>query len=146
MLSNAQVLISSRILLQEVVRKIRHLFSIDGDDFVLIVEKFHVACSPATIGSPKNEEDEFAIAVDVELNVIFLESLGDGSLYVMSSILPSPSIVSYLHLPNATVRLRVEVHECTALTMHNEVAFRLACLGDFDELLNGSCATPGWTC
>ena len=49
-----------------------------------------------------------------------------------------------LHLADGATRLRVEIHACTAFTVHNEVAAGLPFLGHLDEVVDGLALAPSY--
>ena len=89
MLRNAQILVAAWILVKKVVREVWYFATVDGHDFVFVVEELNVLCAPAAIGGAQGEKDEFAVAVDVEFDVVFFEALRDGSLIAVTQVLKS---------------------------------------------------------
>jgi hypothetical protein len=51
MLSDTQILVTARILVEKVVREIRHFSTVDGNEFIFVVEELDVFGAPAAVGS-----------------------------------------------------------------------------------------------
>ncbi len=113
--------------------------AIHADDFVLFVEKLYVLRLPfptrGDVGGGGGvargfgaEEYEAAVAFHVVGEGVRNEALCDGGF----------------HLADGARRGRVEVDERTVLAVHDEVAGGASALGDFDKVVDGETAGPGW--
>jgi hypothetical protein len=124
-LRHAQVLISLRVFIQLLLREIRHILAVDGNNLVLLVEQLDVLGLPLAV-LKLAEEDEAAIALDVDGDALHGEALGDGRL----------------HLADAALLGEVDVGEGAVFAVHDEVAVSTAFDADFDEVFDREAAGP----
>lgn len=124
-LSSTEVLVSLSILVQLLLWDMWYGLSIHWDHLVLFVEELHKLSLPLTI-LDLDEEDEPAIAFDVDGNALEKESLRDCGL----------------HLPNTSLLGEIDVGKGAVLTVHNEVAVGSAFDGNLNEFFDGQTTRP----
>lgn len=132
-LRHGEILISLSVLLELLRHKdaLGHGLAVDGDGLVLFVEQLDVLGLPLVGGWVEEaEEDEAAVALDVDGHALDGEALCDGRL----------------HLAHATLRGQVDVRERAVLAVHDEIAVGSPLDADFNKLLDreasGPCCSP----
>lgn len=125
-LRHSQILVSLGVFIQFRLGEVRHIAAVDGDDAVLLVEQLDPFGLPLAV-LDQAEEDEAAVALDVDGDALHLEALRDGCL----------------HLAYSPLFGQVDVGQRAVLAVHDEVAVGAAFDADFDEFLDGQTAGPG---
>lgn len=129
----AEVLIALGVLGELLLRDVGDGLAVDRDDLVLFIEQLHKLRLPLQRAILDRllllaEEDEAAVALDVDWDALEREALRDGGL----------------HLADGSPLTQVHVHQRAILTVHDEVPVGAALDGNFDEIFDGEAAGPGW--
>jgi len=126
-LGSGQVLVSFRVLVQLFLGERGNVLAVDWDHLVLLVEELDVLRLPLSV-LDLGEEDEPAVALNVDWDALEDESLRDGGL----------------HLSNTSLLGQVDVGERAVLSVHDEVAVLSALDRHVDEVFNGKATGPCW--
>lgn len=125
-LGDGQVLVALGILFQLLLGEVGDGLAVDGDHLVLLVEELDVLCLPLAV-LDLAEEDESAVALDVDGDTLDREALRDRGL----------------HLADAALLGQVDVGQRAVLSVHDEVAVRAALDRDGNEVFDRQATGPG---
>lgn len=126
-LRSTEILVPLSVLVQLLLAECRNILAVDWDHLVLLVEELDILRLPLIV-LELDEEDESAIALDVDWNALEGNSLCDCGL----------------HLADTSLLGKVDVGECAVLAVHDEVAVGSAFYRDIDELINCEATGPCW--
>lgn len=125
-LCSSKVLVTLGVLVKLFLGECGNSLAVDRDHLVLLVEELDVLSFPLAI-LKLSEEDESAVAFDVDRDTLEDEALSDGGL----------------HLANASLLGEVDVGQCTVFSVHDEITVGTSFDGDIDELFDGQATRPG---